>query len=140
MYAIKNRGASVSVELLLSLRCCFVVVVFTWWEGGSVPVVEGPFVADKCVSPTCFYSQGGRDRVLVQRMAGKGGVTVVSAHEVKGAKLVRRYFRGGRVRGCCCAFFVSVCTDGSLHSFMFTLDGRVLRKLGPTKGGTLRTF
>lgn len=111
---------------LLCLRWLWV-----WWSCGVR--VTGPFIIKKCVSPRCFYSERMRARLLVHGVAGNEGITLVSAHEVKGAKLVQRYFCRGRMGRRCGAFFVSVCTASDLHRFMFTLKGRVFRGLGPGK-------
>lgn len=119
-----------------------VVVVFTVVVGVVVLIVTivGPFMIKKCISPHCFYSEITRARGLVHGLVGKEGITLISAHQVKGAKLVERYFCRPLVGRNCCAFFVSVCTASDLGRFIFTLNGKVFRGLGPRKGGFVSHF
>lgn len=105
--------------------------MFTYGLGGRV---GGPFIAGNCMSPRCFYSERGRATGVISLLAGRGGVTLVSPHELNGASLLQRYFKRPRVGRRCRAFVVSVCTADSMHSFIGIFNGTMLSRLHPGKG------
>lgn len=95
---------------------------------GIVRRLGGPFIVCKCGKTRCFYSHGGRARIVVGTLRGRHGVILVSPQHVKGAKLVRRIFRGVDGRRPRARYFcLSVGTAEGLDRFVRLLTGAIVK-------------